>query len=419
MRTVIRNARVITNLPPGAAFGDHEIAPPPPRRGRTLGDLGVELADVVIERGVIAAVRPSSSKASARARDDADIDAAGRILMPAFVDCHTHACFAGSRLAEWEMKLKGAKYLDILKAGGGIMSTVRAVRDASENELAALLRARLDRFAALGTMTLEVKSGYGLSTRDELKMLRAIRTAARDWPGTLIPTALLGHALDPDVHDFIDRTINETLPAVSAEFPGITIDAFCEDGAWSLADCVRLFERARALGHSIRVHADQFNSLGMLREAIRLGARSVDHLEATTPADAEALAASNTFAVGLPCCGLHLANRAGGPFADLRRLADANALIAIATNFNPGSAPVKSMFTAIAAAVRGCGLTPQEAIAAATLNSANILGLPDRGWIGPGARADLLMLDYTDERAIAFEIGDNPIAMRWCAGVVS
>jgi imidazolonepropionase len=348
--------------------------------------------------------------------DGADdvIDADGRVLMPAFVDCHTHACWAGDRLDEWEMRLRGAAYLDILKAGGGIMSTVRAVRAAKGEDLTAALLERLGRMLSLGSAVVEVKSGYGLDARAELKMLDAIARAAKDTSGDfpqIMPTALLGHAIEGEGPDsaaaFVERTIRETLPQIHGRFPNVTVDAFCEQGAWSLEDTVRLLAAAGELGHPVRVHADQFNSMGMLREAVRLGARSVDHLEASTRDDLEFLAQSETFGIILPCSGFHLDRR----FADARRLVDEGGLLALATNYNPGSSPCPSMAMAVALAVRFCGLTPAEAIAAATVNAADVLGLSDRGAIVEGQRADLLLLRHTDERMVAFEYGDDPIEM--------
>lgn len=381
------------------------------------GSVGaIDGADVAIEDGRIASVGVGLA-----VPDGANvIEARGRVLMPGFVDCHTHACWAGDRLDEWTKRLAGVPYLDILRGGGGIMSTVRAVRAATQEQLTDGLVERLDRMLAGGTTTAEVKSGYGLTTEDELKMLRAIAGARASWSGTLIATALLGHAIDAAESGFVDRVIRETLPAVSAEFPGITVDAFCEQGAWSLADTVRLMEAARERGHPVRVHADQFNSLGMTPEAIRLGAVSVDHLEASTEADVAALAASRTFAVGLPLCGLHMAD---GRFANLRKLTDAGAKVAIATNFNPGSAPSGSMALAIGAAVRYCGLTPHEAIAAATAVPAELLArtgaiAADRGAIRVGARADLILLRHHDERALAYELGEDSIDLVICDGAV-
>jgi len=404
MDLVIRNARVL------GMEGDR------PQRGSALGALGViDNGRVVVRGGLIDRVEPDDHGV----RIDGDVlDAGGRVVMPTFVDCHTHACWAGSRLDEWEMRQQGATYLELLESGGGIMSTVRAVRESSEEELATLLRRRLERMLRHGTATVEVKSGYGLTTEDELKMLRAIRAAGEVWAGTVVPTACIGHALDPDVeHEaFVEQTIDQTLTAVHEEFPGIAIDAYCERGAWSKDDCIRLFESAQALGHPCRVHADQFNSLGMIPSAMVLGLRSVDHLEASRPDELHALASSELFGVMLPCSGLHLSGCGGSPsaecpdFANGRAFVDGGGALAIATNYNPGSAPSLSMPMAISVAVRRLGVSTSEAIAASTVNAASLLGLDDRGTIAPGMRADLLILDHDDERELAHELGGNPVA---------
>ncbi len=405
MNIIIRHARALT-----LAQG------PIPRRGPDLARLSIEDdADVVIEGDRIADITPGGK---ARSRDAREIHAHARVLMPGFVDAHTHACWAGDRLDEWALKRQGATYLEILKSGGGIMSTVRAVRAASQADLEASLRARLRTMLREGATTVEVKSGYGLSTEAELKMLRAIRAAGQadsgqPWP-TVIPTALLGHALDPSQPNFVDRTINETLPAVHAEFPDITVDAYCEDGAWPLRDAERLFDRAAGLGHPVRVHADQFNRLGMVEWATAHNARSVDHLEATTPDGLASLARSKTFGVALPISGFHT----DGRYAAMRILVDAGGALVIATNCNPGSAPSSSMPLAIALAVRMGGLSPAEAIAASTVNAAALLNLPDRGVLAPARRADLILLRHTDERLLAFELGGNPVDLVLCAGRV-
>jgi imidazolonepropionase len=372
------------------------------------GQPGLPCADVLIEGDKISKVGsvPSGLKA------EQVIEAQGRVLMPAFVDAHTHACWAGNRLDEWEMKQRGATYLEILQAGGGILSTVRAVRAASETVLTQNLLEHLQGMLENGTTTVEVKSGYGLTTRDELKMLRAIAAAARVFPGTIVPTALLGHAIDPEQAHFVETVIEETLPAIHAEFPGITLDAFCEEGAWSLADCRRLFERARALGHPLRIHADQFHSLGALAMALELGARSVDHLEATTSDDLARLARSSAFAVMLPACGFHLDDR----YANGRTLLDAGGKLVLATNCNPGSAPTVSMPFIIAVAVRKLRLRVAEAIAACTSSAASLLGFADRGRIAPGLRADLVLLRHRDERLLAYEFGGNPVDQVMCGG---
>ena len=395
----IRNARLLT-LAGGAE----------PRRGKALGELGVIPAgDVVVADGRITAVGPALTAPP----DATVVEAHGRVLMPGFVDCHTHACWAGDRLDEWEMKRRGVPYLEILKKGGGIHATVRAVREATQKQLAANLRDRLAAMLREGTTTVEVKSGYGLTTEAELKMLRAIRRAAADWPGTVVPTALLGHAFEGDLDTYARMVVKEMLPEIVKEFPDIAVDAFCEKEAWSVEACVKLFEKAHK-HHPIRVHADQFNPLGMIPEAIRLFARSVDHLEASRKDDLIALAKSPTVGVILPCTGFHT----DGRYARAGFFVDQGGALALATNCNPGSAPVHSMPFAIALAVRHCGLTPAEAIVAATVNAAAVLGLKDRGRIEPGLRADLILLHHKDERLLAYEVGGNPVDRVICNGAL-
>lgn len=397
---VITNARILTLA-----------GPPGPRRGAALGNLAViERGDVLIRGGVIAEI----GTGLADTPDAEIIDAAGRVLMPGFVDCHTHACWAGNRLDEWELKRRGVPYLDILRQGGGILSTVRAVRRAAEEELAASTYVRLQSMLREGTTTVEIKSGYGLTAAEELKLLRAIRHAAAAWAGSVVSTALLGHAIEGNEGAFVAETIGSTLPAVSAVFPGITIDAYCETGAWPLAACERLFTAAQQLGHPIRVHSDQFHALGMTPLAIRLGARSADHLEATTDTDLRWLANSNTFGVLLPATGFHT----DGRYARGRAFVELGGAVAVATNCNPGTAPTHSIPFAIALAVRHCGLSPAEAIAAVTVNAAALLGFTDRGTIEPGKRADLNLLRFHDERLLAYEIGGNPVDLTLCGGQV-
>jgi imidazolonepropionase len=343
---------------------------------------------------------------------DTVIEAGGRVLMPGFVDAHTHALWAGDRLDEFELKLKGATYLEIMRAGGGIASTVRSVRQASQAELSARLRERLEIMVGEGTTTVEVKSGYGLTLEHELKMLRAIADAAGDFPGTVVPTALLGHALDVEVPDFVRLTVEETLPAVHREFPKVAIDAYCEQGAWTLADCRSLMSAAQKLGHPLRLHADQFHRLGAVELAIELGARSLDHLEATPAEALIELAKAGIFGVMLPASGFHL----DGRYADGRAFLDAGGRLVLASNCNPGSAPTSSMPLVIALAARKLGVTAHEAIAATTSSAAELLGLPDRGRVQVGQRADLLLLRHADERQLAYELGGNPVVNVICGG---
>lgn len=393
MTTCIHNARVVT------------------MDGRII-----EHGGVVIDADRVTSLFEGVSPATDR---DEHVDAKERVLMPAFVDAHTHACWGGDtrgRLDEFDMKLKGATYLQLLEAGGGIMSTVRDTRAASEDELAASLLARLNVMLNEGTTTVEVKSGYGLTTDDELKMLRAIQRAGQQWKGTVIPTALIAHALDPDHPDFVNTTMWETLPAIHRAFPGITIDAYCEKGAWSLIDTKRLFQHAIELGHPVRVHTDQFHELGMTRWGVEHGALSVDHLEATSDVELRNVAASKTFGVMLPCSGFQVDGRYadGRTFIDAAPEAETN--LVIATNCNPGSAPTSSMPFAIALATRHLRLTTHEALRCCTRNAAKLLGFTDRGVIKEGARADLILLRHTDERMLGYEFGGNPVDAVWCAG---
>jgi imidazolonepropionase len=360
------------------------------------------------------------------------LEAGGRVLLPGFVDAHTHACWAGDRLEEWAARMAGASYQELLEAGGGILSTVTAVRAASVGSLSEALLARLNQALAHGTTTMEVKSGYGLDTETELKMLRAIQRAGARWPGSLVPTACIGHARDPNVPEFVTQVIEETLPAVNREFPGIAVDAYCEVGAWSVEESLRLFRAALALGHPVRVHADQFTSMGMVEAAVELGAHSVDHLEASSPETLAALGMGTRQGAGarpegggdspsrgpagvlLPVSGFHLDDR----YADGRALVDAGGAVVVATNWNPGSAPSPSIPFAAALAVRKNGLAPGEALTAVTHNAAVLLGFPDRGRIEEGARGDLVLLDAWDERELTHTVGARIIHATVCGGHV-
>ena len=393
------NARILTLAQRDAHAG--------PRRGVAMRELGI------IERGYVHVVEGHIASVGA-GEPPADIggarsDCEGRVVMPAFVDCHTHACWAGDRYGEIAQRLAGVPYLDILASGGGIMSTVRATRAASAHQtdghaLSEILRARVDAMRRRGSLAIEVKSGYGLDRATELAMLRAIRAVAmqldRDGGGCIVPTFLGAHAIDGDERAYCARVVDELLPEVVAEFGPIACDAYCEKGAWSPAWTRRLFERAASLGCPLRVHVDQFNELGFLETALEMGARSVDHLEATSREGLARVARSRSIAVLLPGCGLTL----DGRYANGRFLADEGGAVAIATNCNPGSSPIVSMPLVIALAARFCGLTHAEAITAATYNAACVLGLErDVGSIEVGKRAHLAMLPTRDERALAYE----------------
>jgi len=407
MSLLIRRARVLTLSQPGAPAS----VPPRPRRGAALRELGVlHRGDVLVDGDKIVAVGPELP-----APPDAEVlDAEGRVLMPGFVDCHTHACHAGDVLGDWEKESAGTPAAEIEKAGGGLPAAVRAVRAATRKQLAAGLRTRLDVALRSGTTTLEVKSGLGLNSDAERKLLGAIQRAASEWPGTVVPTACLGHAVEGDVAAFTRLIVREVLPEVWHEFPGLAVDARCAADAWPAEACVRLLDRARKHGLPVRVSADQHASTGMIPEALALHARSVDHLEHASKADLQALAASDTFGVMLPASSFHSGNR----YARAGAFVDGGGLLALASDFGtgPGAAPSPSMPFVIALAVRYCGLSVAEAIVASTLNAAAALGLSDRGAIAPGLRADLVLLRHADERQLAHEFGENPIERVICAG---
>jgi imidazolonepropionase len=397
------NARILT-LARAATADARETGA---RRGEAMRDLGViDRGFVHVVDGRIAAVgagEPPDAIAAARVPLD------GRVLMPAFVDCHTHACWAGERYGEIAQRLAGVPYLDILAAGGGIMSTVRATRDAARRDpsgaaLREALAMRTNAMRRRGTLAIEVKSGYGLDAATEVAMLEAVRTLAdraeREGDGFFVPTFLGAHAIDGDEDTYCARVVEEVLPEAVARFGPIACDAYCEKGAWSPTWTKRLFERAHALGCPLRVHVDQFNELGFLETALEMGARSVDHLEATAREGLIRVARSKTTAVLLPGCGLTL----DGRYANGRVLVDEGAAVAIATNCNPGSSPIVSMPLVIALAARFCGLTHAEAITAATYNAACVLGLEhETGSIEVGKRAHLVALPTNDERALACE----------------
>lgn len=372
-----------------------------------MNDLGIiELGHVLVKDGLIAHVGEGVPSEDLIGEDEdlPIVDAYGRVLMPTFIDCHTHSCWAGSRLEEFEMGLRGVPYLEILQNGGGIMSTVRAVRESSQEELTIDLLGRLGLMTSLGTTSMEVKSGYGLTTKDELKMLRAVHDASQDVPQLIVGTFLGAHAIDPEQKNFAEIVIHETLPAVVQEFPGITCDAYCEEGAWSVEQTTALFEKAIALNCPIRAHVDQFNSLGMLPKAVDMGAKSVDHLEASTDDELKKLAASNTMGVLLPSSGFCL----NDAYARGREIIDFGCSVAIATNYNPGSAPSPSMPFSISLACRRLGLTPAEAITASTFNAACVLDLQNKvGTIEEGKRADIQLLDCNDERELAWHVSSG------------
>jgi imidazolonepropionase len=348
-----------------------------------------------------------------------EIDAGGRAVIPGFVDPHTHLPWAGDRAAEFEMRIGGASYMQIMAAGGGIVRTVAATREASPAALAAQTRARLDRMLAHGTTTAEAKTGYGLDVAGELKQLDAIATLQQEHPIDLVPTFLGAHAVPPEYRGrsdaYVDLIVSDMLPAVRtrwevlrAGFPAdwpIFCDAFCEPGAFDLAQTRRILEAARVAGFGLKLHVDEFAPLGGTLLAVRLNAVSADHL-VSTPADhVSELAASSTIGVALPGTPFGLGQR---EYTPARSLVDQGGALALATDLNPGTCWCESMQLMMALACRYMRLLPAEALVAATLNAAHAIGLGERtGSLEPGKWGDLLILEAGDYRHLSYRFGTN------------
>jgi imidazolonepropionase len=387
-----------------------------PQRGRDLGRLGlIEDGAVAIAGGRILSVgRTADVRRACEASQE--FDARGRVVMPGFVDPHTHVIWAGDRAAEFEMRVSGASYMEILQAGGGIVSTMQSTRGATVDQLVEQARPRLERMLRHGTTTAEAKTGYGLETAAELRMLEAILRLDADGPVRLAPTFLGAHAVPPEYRgradDYVNLVGDEMLPAVRAWWseratsrPLPFVDVFCEEGAFNLEQSRRLLTRARELGFPLKIHADEFAGLGGTGLAVELGAVSADHLVHTPVQDIAALGHATTVAVALPCTPFGLAETAYTP---AHAILEAGGTLALATDLNPGTAWCESMQFAIALACRYLRLTPAQAIAAATINAAAAIGRQDRvGSLEAGKDADLVVLEVADYRHLGYRFGTN------------
>ena len=361
----------------------------------------LEDAYVLCADGVIEAVGRMRDLRSFEGEVD-ELDARGLCAIPGLVDCHTHACFAGDRVEEFALRAAGATYEELHAAGGGILSTVRATRTADEDGLRQAVRRHRDWMRCAGTTTFEAKSGYGLDRDTELASLRAIRAEGG------VPTWLGAHAVPPEFADadsYLDFVLHEVLPEAArlAE----AADVFVERGAFDAVQARRYLEACRAAGLELRLHGDQFTEQGAVPLAIELGARSVDHLEATGDEGVRALAASDVTAVLLPASALFL----GRPMPPARALVEAGAAIALATDFNPGSAFCESLPLVCSLAATQLRLSPAEALTACTVNAAHVLGRAERvGRLEPGFAADVVLLDAPDWRYLAYHMGGDIVA---------
>ncbi|MFN2470156.1 MAG: imidazolonepropionase [Gaiellaceae bacterium] len=373
-----------------------------PLRGSALGEVEVvEDAYVLCEDGVVAA-RGRMRDLPPLGGDVEELDARGLCAVPGLVDCHTHACFAGDRVEEFALRAGVASYEELHAAGGGILSTVSATRAAGEEGIARALVRHRSWMLAAGTTTWEAKSGYGLDRDTELASLRAIRAAGG------VPTWLGAHAVPPEFVDgdaYLDFTLTEVLPAAArlAE----AADVFLERGAFDAGQARRYLEACRDAGLVLRLHGDQFTESGALPLAVELGARSIDHLEATGSDGVTTLARSGVVGVLLPASALFL----GRPMPPARALVDAGAAVALATDFNPGSAFCESLPLVCSLAAMQLRLSPAEALAACTVNAAYVLGRAGSiGRIVAGHRADLVLLDAPDWRYLAYHLGGALVA---------
>ncbi|MBZ9711697.1 imidazolonepropionase [Deinococcus multiflagellatus] len=378
------------------------------QRGAAMRELTViPDAALLVSGGVIRWVGERAQAPSA-AREH---DLGGAAVVPGLVDPHTHAVWAGDRLADFEARVQGVPYEDILARGGGIRSSMRATGAVSVEELVRLARPRLQALQASGATTIEVKSGYGLDFAAERRMLEAIRILQAEFP--LVPTLLIHVPPTEGRAEYVQAVCEDLIPEVAQAGLAAAVDVFCEKEAFTVEETRAILQAARAYGLQLKLHADQFHAIGGTELACGLGALSVDHLEASGPAQIAALAGSETVATILPGVTLHL----GLPAAPGRALIDAGAAVAVGTDLNPGSSPVFSTGLALALAVRLCRLTPAEALTAATVNAAAALGLPDRGALAVGQRADFLALHSRDWRDLPYTLGTSPVRDVWVGGV--
>lgn len=336
-------------------------------------------------------------------------DVAGAWVTPGLIDCHTHLVFAGTRAGEYAQRLRGRSYAEIAREGGGILSTMRAVRSASQDQLFDESAPRLQALLAEGVTTIEIKSGYGLTLTDEAKMLRAARALQRAYPVTVKTTFLAAHTVPPEFQgradEYIDTLVTNWLPTLHAEGLIDAVDVFCESIAFNVAQSERLFDAAHDLGLPVKMHAEQLTNLGGTQMAARHRALSCDHLEYATQADAAALAASGTVAVLLPVAFYCLADERKPPIQAFR---SAGASMALATDCNPGSAPATSLLLTLSMGTRLFGLTSEEALAGVTRNAARALGLQERGTLASGQAADFVIWNVRSIEELGYWIGFNP-----------
>ena len=397
------------------------VGPARARRGREMGDAAVRegiavhvQADTIVDVGLETKMRAANPRATI-------VDCQGGVLTPGFVDSHTHAVFGRARYEEQELRATGVSYMDIARRGGGIHASVRDLRARDEDELFGLAKPRLAALAASGVTSVEVKSGYGLSLDDELKMLRVIRRLAETMPMRIVPTWLGAHEIPLEYRDreggrreYVDRLVHEMLPAVAAERLARFADVFCEPGVFTVDESREILTAARAAGLGIKLHADELSAGGGAELAASLGATSADHLAAVSEAGISALAGAGTVATLLPATLLFLGKRDHAP---ARRLVEAGVPVALASDFNPGTSPTTNFPLVLTLGVSQLGLGVAEVLVAATVNGAAALGLADRvGQLAPGFSADLALWAVEDVRELPYWLGAGRCRASWTRG---
>jgi len=402
IRKLFRNANIFTPSDPGT-----------PLTGKRLGEIvQFEQGAIFCQDGLIKAVGDEHQVTASLLPGEAEVevDCEGCCLIPGFVDPHTHLCFAETREKEFALRMEGAEYLEILRQGGGILSSVRAVRAASEEELLSVTLQHALSALELGTTTLEIKSGYGLNTETELKMLRVIDRVGRETPLDVVPTFLGAHAVpeehakDPDT--YVNIVIEEMIPAVSDQGIARFCDIFCEQGVFSVEQSRRILKEARQAGLGIKIHADEVHDLGGAGLAAELGATSAEHLLAASDGNLKAMANKGVMAVLLPATAYSLRKA----YAPARKMIDYGVPVALATDCNPGSSYTESMPFVFGLAVMDMNLSVSEALAAATLNSAYAVSMAKQvGSLDVGKSADFLLLDGESPAILAYHAGVSPV----------
>jgi imidazolonepropionase len=411
MQLLISNIRQLVTVDSGGK---------PFKAGREMGNIGVlEQASVLVEDGNIAWIGNASDFSNTLQPDADTLDGSSYVALPGFVDAHTHALFSGGRDSEFVMRAEGKSYQEIAAHGGGILSTVNATRAATKKELKKVAGKRLDEMMKHGTTTVEIKSGYGLSEDAEIKMLEAISELANEHLMSIHTTFLGAHAVPPEYKErraeYISLLCDRMLPHIAKRKLARFCDVFCEVGYFSVEESRQILSTARAHGIGLKLHSDEFNSIGGTDLAAELQASSVDHLEHISDGAIEHLRQSKTVAVVLPGVSFFLRN----PYAPARKLIDAGIPLAIASDFNPGSCMSFSIPMMMTIACTQMSMTPEEAIAATTLNGAAALGISDQvGSIEVGKRADIILYDIPNYRYLAYHFGSNHAAKIIKNGVI-